>query len=261
MATDKALETVRRVESQNCSLSPQELRLWSLKFSMGVRLDQPAEYAIVTGCRSPHVFTHLWSFVKLLRHYDVDYTFLSEERCCGNSYLNMLDPKEDANEIEAFEERARYFQGQNVARIRELGAKKIVTACAGCNTRYNQFQGGGDFEVLHYTQFLLPRVRGLRLDARVDFYEGCHKMHRTKGFKIDTLASRALLAGIEGLVVNDIPNFCCRIASDRIFGAVQSGTLITPTGCCKSELFTHNPSDSIKVEMLSEILCQAAGIA
>ncbi len=261
MSAPELMEKIKQIETTRCSIGAQEMRLRLLKMAMGARVDQPAEYAIITGCRSTSAFIHLSHFVKLLQHYEVDYTFLADETCCGNSFIEHLDAKEMGEEIKVFEDYARNFEGSNIARIRELGAKKIVTVCAGCNTRYNQFQANGDFEVLYYTQFLTQYVEGLRLDKQVDFYEGCHKYHRTPDFKIDTQTSKSLLMGITELDCTDIPNYCCRNLSEKIFEKSSTGTIVTPTSCCWAHLTRNRQADSPQVLSLTQIICQALGIA
>ncbi len=261
MPTEKLVEKIRQIENHRCSLNPEELRLHALKFGLGVTLDKPTEYAIVTGCRSASVFVHLAAVVKLLRHYGLDHTFLSTESCCGNSLSFQMQPEENPDDLVVFEENARKFEAGTIAKIKELGIKKLVTVCPGCNTRYNQFQGGGDIEILYYTQLLVPLMKGLRLDASIDFYEGCHKPHRTPNFKIDTQSARTLLESVEGLKVNYIPNYCCKTFPDKICDAAKTGTIFTPTSCCYQGLITRKTSDSIQVRFLTEILCQAAEIA
>jgi cysteine-rich protein len=260
MSNQEPRNKVRQIQANDCSIGPMEMRYRLLKGVMGARLDQPAEYAIITGCRSTTGFTHLIHLIKLLNHYKVDYTFLSEETCCGNSFLDYLDSETCEAELEEFQAQARAFQSENLDRIKALGIRKIVTACPGCNTRYNQFQSDGEFEVLYYTQLLARYAGDLRLDCQVNFYEGCHKSHRTPGFKIDTTVSKSLIGNMQELDVTDIPNYCCRNFADKIFEKAAGRTIVTPTSCCLWFLTLKKTPDSPEVVPLTQMMCKALGI-
>ncbi|MBI4322641.1 MAG: (Fe-S)-binding protein [Chloroflexi bacterium] len=257
----KTREKIDLIERTGCSISQQEMRQRLLRYAMSARVDKPAEYVVITGCRSTTGFVHLAHFVKLLKHYEVDHTFLSEETCCGNSFLERPDQKSLGDEMQALEEYARDFEGANIERVKRLGAKKIVTACAGCYTRYSHFQVNGDIDVLYYTQLLKKYVDGIHLSATIDFYEGCHKHHRTPTFKIDTKTSRSLLEGVEALDFSDIPNYCCRDLADKIYAKATTDTIVTPTSCCWTYLTNQRRSDSPQVISLTQLMCQALGIA
>lgn len=260
MSVSELMEKVERIENSDCSIGPMEMRRRLLTYAMNSRLDALAEYVVITGCRSTTAFVHLSHLVKLLKYYEVDYTFLSEETCCGNSFLEHLNPKETAaDEIEEYENYAKGFENRNLARIEALGIKKIVTACPGCNTRYNQFQSG-KIEVLYYTQLLARYVRDIRLDSQVNFYEGCHKYHRTASFKIDTTNSKSLISGMKDLDVTDIPNYCCRNLADKIFEKSDAATIVTPTSCCWTFLGNQRKADSPQVIPLTQLMCQALGL-
>src|SRR3990172_7803549 len=179
MLNDNLMKKLRRIEATTCSIGPQEMRQRLLKNVMGARVDSPAEYVIITGCHGIPGFVHLSHLIKLLNHYGVSYSLLSEETCCGNSLLDEIDGNDNGDEARICQDYARSFENKNLERMKKLGARKLVTACPGCNTRYNQFQAHGDVEVLHYTQLLAKYATGIRLQAKVNFYEGCHKKHRT----------------------------------------------------------------------------------
>lgn len=261
MSDHDLMEKVLRIEATDCSVGPQEIRQRLLKTVMGARLDSPAEYVIITGCRGIMSFVPLYHLIKLLNYYGVDYTFLSEETCCGNSLLDGIDHNGNGEEANIFQDYARSFENRNLERMKKLSARKLVTACPGCNTRYNQFQAHGDVEVLYYTQLLAKYADGIRLDAKVNYYEGCHKKHRTPGFKIDTETAKALVHGMEALDVTDIPNYCCRDVADKIFEKADTGTIVTPTSCCWSFLSNKVRPDSPRVVPLTQFMCQTLGIA
>ncbi len=114
------------------------------------------------------------AFVKLLHNAGVDFAVLgTEESCTG-------DPaKRAGNEF--------LFQMQAVTNIEVLNSyeiKKIVTACPHCfNTIKNEYPVlGGNYEVVHHTQFLKSLLEEGRLKVeggkfkgkRITFHDPCY---------------------------------------------------------------------------------------
>jgi len=114
------------------------------------------------------------AFVKLLHSAGVDFAVLgTEESCTG-------DPaKRAGNEF--------LFQMQAVTNIEVMNAyeiKKVVTACPHCfNTLKNEYPSlGGDYEVMHHTQFLKSLLDEGRLKVeggkfkgkRITFHDPCY---------------------------------------------------------------------------------------
>lgn len=94
-----------------------------------------------------------------------------DEKCCG-------DPLRRTGNEYQYQELA---QG-NVEFLKELGVKKIVTACPHCyNTLKNDYpQLGGDFEVYHHTEFINMLARGGKislnptLDGVTTYHDPCY---------------------------------------------------------------------------------------
>ena len=82
-----------------------------------------------------------------------------DEKCCG-------DPLRRTGNEYQYQELA---QG-NVELLKELGVKKIVTACPHCyNTLKNDYaQLGGDFEVYHHTEFINMLARDGKIIVKPD---------------------------------------------------------------------------------------------
>lgn len=114
------------------------------------------------------------AFVKILNKANVSFAVLgTEESCTG-------DPaKRAGNEF--------LFQMQAVTNIEVLNAyeiKKIVTACPHCfNTIKNEYPGlGGNYEVVHHTQFLKQLLTEGRISMeggtfkgkRITFHDPCY---------------------------------------------------------------------------------------
>lgn len=104
------------------------------------------------------------AFVKIMNAADVKFAILgTEESCTG-------DPaKRAGNEF--------LFQMQAMANIATLNAyevKKIVTACPHCfNTLKNEYPSlGGEYEVIHHTQFINELLANGRLSVEGGAYKG-----------------------------------------------------------------------------------------
>ena len=98
-------------------------------------------------------------------------TLGNEEKCCGEAARRL------GNEY-----LYQTLALGNVEILNGYGVKKIVTQCPHCfNTLKNEYpQLGGDFEVLHHTQFLSELIGAGRLELgasepkRVTYHDACY---------------------------------------------------------------------------------------
>ena len=111
------------------------------------------------------------SMVKVLKAAGVDFAILGDEESCtgdparrmGNEYLYQM------------------LAQQNVAVMNGYNIKKIVAICPHCfNTIRNEYpQFGGDYEVLHYSQFVDGLIRERRIkpirmmETSVAYHDSC----------------------------------------------------------------------------------------
>tara|TARA_B100000949_G_scaffold157664_1_gene138713 strand:- start:152 stop:943 length:792 start_codon:yes stop_codon:yes gene_type:complete len=164
------------------------------------------------------------AFVKLLAKAGVDFAVLgTEESCTG-------DPaKRAGNEF--------LFQMQAVTNIEVLNAydvKKIVTACPHCfNTIANEYPGlGGNYEVLHHTQFLKTLIKEEHLTVeggkfkgkRITFHDPCYLARANRIYE----APRDLLEKLEVELVEmkrcKTKGFCCGAGGAQMFKEPEPGT-------------------------------------
>jgi len=164
------------------------------------------------------------AFVKLLAKAEVDFAVLgTEESCTG-------DPaKRAGNEF--------LFQMQAVTNIEVLNAyevKKIVTACPHCfNTIANEYPGlGGNYEVLHHTQFLKSLIEEGRLTVeggkfkgkRITFHDPCYLARANRIYE----APRDLLKKLEVELIEmkrcKTKGFCCGAGGAQMFKEPEPGT-------------------------------------
>lgn len=144
--------------------------------TVGALEGQPIDVLYWVGCygsfdeRNQKVARAL---ARVLKSAGVNFGILGvEERCTG-------DPARRAGNEYLYQVLA---QG-NVETLQGYGVKKIVTACPHCmNTIKNEYsQFGGDFEVVHHTQFIrdLQKSGKLQLTGEVDkrsltFHDPCY---------------------------------------------------------------------------------------
>lgn len=163
------------------------------------------------------------AFVKLLTNAKVDFAVLgTEESCTG-------DPaKRAGNEF--------LFQMQAMMNIQVLNGyeiKKIVTACPHCfNTIKNEYPGlGGNYEVIHHTQFLKSLLNEGRLKIeggkfkgkRITFHDPCY-LGRANG---EYEAPRELLEKLEVELVEmrrcKTKGLCCGAGGAQMFKEPEPG--------------------------------------
>lgn len=163
------------------------------------------------------------AFVKLLNKADVSFAVLgTEESCTG-------DPaKRAGNEF--------LFQMQAMTNIEVLNAyeiKKIVTACPHCfNTLKNEYpELGGNYEVVHHTQFLKSLLDEGRLSIeggqykgkKITFHDPCYLGRANKVYE----APRELISKLEVELVemkrSKANGLCCGAGGAQMFKDAEKG--------------------------------------
>jgi Fe-S oxidoreductase/nitrate reductase gamma subunit len=216
---------------------------------------------------------------RLLQQAGVKFGVLgSEESCCG-------DPARRLGNEYLYQMQAQ----KNIEVLKTYGVKKIVTGCAHCfNTLKNEYpQFGGQYEVVHHTEFLLNLVKEgkLKLNTgrhdQVTYHDACYLGRYNNIFE----APRQLLSSVPGLKVAEMKrsrerNFCCgaggghlwleeqktgeRINVMRTDQAMATGARTIATACpyClqmfQDGIKTLAAEETVKVMDVAEILAEAA---
>jgi len=164
------------------------------------------------------------AFVKILNKAEVSFAVLgTEESCTG-------DPaKRAGNEF--------LFQMQAVTNIEVMNAyaiKKIVTTCPHCfNTLKNEYPGlGGNYEVVHHTQFLKHLLEEGRITLeggsfkgkRITFHDPCYLGRANSVYE----APRDLITKLDAELV-EMKNckkrgLCCGAGGAQMFKEPEKGT-------------------------------------
>ncbi|WP_163515816.1 (Fe-S)-binding protein [Gelidibacter japonicus] len=163
------------------------------------------------------------AFVKLLHKSKVDFAVLgTEESCTG-------DPaKRAGNEF--------LFQMQAVTNIEVLNAyeiKKIVTACPHCfNTIKNEYpELGGNYEVMHHTQFLKSLLDEGRLTVeggqfkgkRITFHDPCYLGRGNNVYEAPRDLIRKLDAELVEMKSCKSRGLCCGAGGAQMFKEAELG--------------------------------------
>ena len=220
------------------------------------------------------------AFVELLNHAEVDFAVLGKKECCtgdsarraGNEYLY------------------RQLADKNVSTLNTIHPKLIVASCPHClNSLGHEYkQIGGDYKVLHHTEYLESLVANKKLspapsEAAITYHDPCY-LGRHNGIYD---APRNLLNILSNNTATELPrnrenSFCCGAGgaqfwkeeepgdqriSDNRFREVQQtlssapGEKVLAVGCpfCKSMLGStpsKAESEDIAIKDVAELLLE-----
>ena len=157
------------------------------------------------------------AMAKLLERADIDFAILGpSELCTGDS------ARRGGNEY-VFQMLAQ----QNIATLDGIGVKKIITQCPHCfNTLQNEYpQLGGNYEVVHHSQFLEWLISEGKLDVseatleeRVVYHDSCYLGRHNDVY----LAPRNVIGSLKGIQIveagrNGTKGMCCGAGGARMW--------------------------------------------
>ncbi len=221
---------------------------WAEGLDVPTLADKPdAEVLFWVGCtgaleqRSQGVAR---SMVKVLKSAGVDFAILGEEETCtgdparrmGNEYLFQI------------------LAQQNIETLNRYKVTKIVTICPHCfNTMRNEYpQFGGDYEVLHYSQFVdglvkQGKVKPIKLmDTTVAYHDSCF-LGRHNGVYDEP---RDIATSIPGLKLVEMSprcrerGFCCGAGGGHMWLEESGGTRINHA---RTDHFLETDADTVAV--------------
>jgi Fe-S oxidoreductase len=234
-----------------------------LQETCGFRVADRAEYALIASCFSPYLSPgDMTAFRKLLDHFEVDYTLLRKEYCCGAMmFMHALDEKHEGD-LDQADAMAREFLERNLEQAREVGAGKIVAYCAGCETIFSSIGDGVAEEIIWHPTLLARLFQGGRLDLQADYYSGCHRFRRAFiGSMPDVDSIFTALSRVDGLELHQLDSELCCTNPKQLEGLVSSlefKTIIVPCATCAMSLGKAlADKGEYRIARLSEVLWAA----
>jgi Fe-S oxidoreductase len=163
------------------------------------------------------------AFAKILNHCQVEFAILGQEETCTG------DPaKRSGNEF--------LFQMQamtNIATLDAYGVKKIVTACPHCfNTLKNEYPSmGGNYEVVHHTQFLQQLIDEGRLTVsggsfkgkKITYHDSCYLGRANNEYEAPRSVLQALDAELVEMKRCRSKGLCCGAGGAQMFKEAEPG--------------------------------------
>jgi len=219
----------------------------------GLERKAGAEVLYFVGCVAsffPRTYRVPQSMTSIMEAAGIDFTTLGgEEWCCGYPLLS-------AGLGEQIEELAQH----NVAQVKAIGVKKVVTACPSCYYMWKHVYGklGGelDLEVQHSTEFLVELIESGtislgELKQTVTYHDPCDLGRKSECYD----PPRRVLESIPGLSFVEMADYrenalCCggggnletfepalvtEVALQRIGQARQVGAEVLVSACQQCE--------------------------
>jgi heterodisulfide reductase subunit D len=248
--------------------------------SAAFRPKRQAEVAFFVGCVAsfyPTVYGIPQSMVQIMRRAEVDFAVLGgEEWCCGYPLFTagMGDLMAD-------------LRAHNLARVRDMGARTLVTTCPSCYYTWSHLYPQLDpvplgFEVLHASQFLARlveegRIRLRGLEQVVTYHDPCDLGRKSGVYdaprqvieavpgvefrEMDASREQALCCGGGGDVQMVDERVTAGVASRRLKQAQHTGAPVLLSACqqCKRTLMAAARRDKARLRVmdLAEWLWQA----
>ncbi len=163
------------------------------------------------------------AFAKILHHTGIQFAILgTEESCTG-------DPAKRAGNEFLFQMMAF----QNIQVLNGYGIKKIVTACPHCfNTLKNEYpQLGGNFEVMHHSQFLQQMLDSGKLAVqggafkgkKITYHDPCYLGRANDVYEAPREVIEKLDVEIAEMRRSRSKGFCCGAGGAQMFKEAEKG--------------------------------------
>ncbi|MHA1271326.1 MAG: (Fe-S)-binding protein [Candidatus Helarchaeota archaeon] len=239
------------------------------------KLKPTAELLYFVGCTSSYREIELAkSTFELLEKLNVDFTVTEDEACCGSPALRTGQTEIIFDLI-----------NKNLNTFKKVGAKTVITSCAGCyrtlKLDYPKILGHQlPVEVLHISEFLYKLIKEEKLQiknkkqVKVTYHDPCHLGRHSKVFdepreiiksipgieliEMNRIRENSWCCGAGGGVKSGFKDWAVEISAERIREAESTGAEFLITSCpfCLRNLkdATKKIESSIKVVGIVEFL-------
>lgn len=164
------------------------------------------------------------ALVKLLQTAGVNFAILGNaEKCCGDSARKL------GNEYLFYS-----LATENIEVLKGHGVKKILTQCPHCfNILKNEYpQLGGEFEVLHHTEFLVGLLNSGKLKLKqgqgksITYHDSCYLGRYNQIYEEPRVLLKSAGYKIKEMVHNHEQSFCCGAGGGRMWLEEKEGERI-----------------------------------
>ncbi|MHA2474983.1 MAG: (Fe-S)-binding protein [Promethearchaeota archaeon] len=234
---------------------------------MQYNLPDQAEWVYYIGCTSNYRQKNLRdSTIRFLKKVGIDFTLI-DEHCCTSPMIRT-------GQVDISKDYMKY----NLAQIKQTGAKKVVTSCAGCYKTFKKdFEKFGeeyDFEVLHTLEVVSNLLTENKIkfintyNKTVTYHDPCHLGRHMGIYELP----RGIYKGIPGLKFVEMKrnrNFawCCgagggvkigypewtvEVSKERLEEAKETGATVVSSTCpfCRTNLDDANSNYKFDLEIL-----------
>ncbi len=238
-------------------------------------LSDKAEWVYYIGCTSNYRQRELRdATLRLLKKLSINFTLI-DEHCCTSPLLRT-------GQIEIVNE----FITHNISKIRNSGAIKVVTSCAGCyrtfKSDYKKFGEELGFEVYHTGELIKTLLEEGKITIKskyeriITYHDPCHLGRHMGTYEIPREIINAIpdvkfvemkrnkenawCCGAGGGVKIGYPDWAIEISKERLEEAKETGATVITSMCpfCKTNLSDANDKFNMGFEIIDliEILDQ-----
>jgi heterodisulfide reductase subunit D len=248
---------------------------WATEFP---NIKEKGELVFFAGCTMPlRQRDTLKNMMKILQVAGKEIAISTDEWCCGSIGLRIGDEQSVLNTIK-----------HNIEVLKEMGAKEVFTACAGCyrtmKIDYPALLGEQlPFEVKHITEVLadllnnneIPFKSTEEVPIKVTYHDPCHlgrhmelyeiprnvitKIPGIRLIEMKRNRKNAWCCGAGGGVKSQFPDLALKIAAQRIEEAIETDADILLTSCpfcvgnLRDALIQIKGEDSQKIKVMDII--------
>lgn len=207
------------------NIAPEERLKWAEGLDVPT-VDENPDFDILwwVGCApatEPRAQKAARAFAQILKAAGVNFAVLGQrERCTGDA------ARRSGNEYLFYE-----LALQNVETLNSVKAKRIVTMCPHClHTLKNEYSAfGGDYEVVHYTQFIQELVAQGRLKLTpetreaITYHDPCFLGRYNRVFD-EPRFILTQLGQVNEMPLSRTKSFCCGAGGAQVWKEEEEGT-------------------------------------
>lgn len=237
-----------------------------------------AEVIFYPGCQAEERAQEVREAAKvILDFFDVNYTVLDEMSCCGLPSVLMGDHATATNLAKKLHEK-----------VRKIGAKMVVTTCAGCTGNLSEISERDEWGIptVHVLEFLAEQVGFERIekafgeasdysDVHVSVHDPCHLikhtsrqimdyaldiLRRVPGVRVSESNAHDSCCGGGGLVSYHAKDVANAVVRENLEAINETGAerIVTPCPLCTAQIESNlfRTGSSVEVDDLTVFLAQ-----